>query len=103
MPDIFFLPVILIMIVCFVLVPVIAKIKSEMDGSKTVSKKTDSGKPRDYHREVDAIHITTDAASERQRRLDQLKSLYECGMMERYEYQERCASVEADYNRGYHR
>ena len=50
-----------------------------------------------YNREVDAIHITSDAASERQRRLDQLKSLYEAGMMEKEEYWERREGVEADY------
>lgn len=50
-----------------------------------------------YNREVDEIHITSDAASERQRRLDQLKSLYEAGMMEKEEYWERRESVEADY------
>ena len=50
-----------------------------------------------YNREVDAIHITSDAAGERQRRLDQLKSLYEAGMMEKEEYWERREAVEADY------
>ena len=38
-----------------------------------------------------------DAVSERKHRLDQLKSLYEAGMMERDEYNERVEAVEADY------
>ena len=49
-----------------------------------------------YNRQVHQMH-TKDAASERRHRLDQLKSLYEAGMMEKDEYYERVEAVEADY------
>ena len=53
-----------------------------------------------YDRQVHQMH-TKDAASERKHRLDQLKSLYEAGMMEKDEYLERVESVEADYRGRY--
>ena len=46
------------------------------------------------------MHVK-DAAGERKHRLDQLKSLYEAGMMERDEYNERVEAVEADYRGRY--
>ncbi len=103
MGEIFpFLMIVVIMGICVVLVSIIARVKAEFDGNKAAPKHN-AGKTRGYNREVDAIHLTTDASSERTRRLDQLKSLYESGMMERDEYLERCASVEEDFRRGYRR
>ncbi|MBR5309496.1 MAG: hypothetical protein IKU42_00015 [Oscillospiraceae bacterium] len=49
-----------------------------------------------YDRNVHHMH-TKDAATERRHRLDQLKSLYEAGMMEKDEYYERVEAVETDY------
>ena len=54
---------------------------------------------RKYDREVDSIHITSDIETERRRRLDQLKSLYEAGMMESDEYYERRQGIEDDFRR----
>ena len=54
---------------------------------------------RRYDREVDSIHITSDIETERRRRLDQLKSLYEAGMMESDEYYERRQGIEDDFRR----
>ncbi len=99
MKDLFFIFIPLIVAgILMVTVPVISELKNKAAGS--VKPKQQSGKGRTYNREVDSIHITTDAATERRRRLDQLKSLYEAGMMERDEYDERCADVEADFARG---
>lgn len=53
--------------------------------------------PKGYNREVNSIHNTTDAPTERRHRLEQLKSLYEAGMMEHDEYIERVNGVESDY------
>lgn len=97
-----FFPIVIVLIVCFVVVPVVARAKAEMSG-KTQTPNRPANKNRAYNREVDSIHITTDAATERRRRLDQLKSLYDSGMMEKDEYLERCASVEDDFRGNYRR
>ena len=91
----------------FILVPIffliffgsaIVAVVSKFKGSSDTQK--NSAQSRSFNREVDSIHITSDAATERRRRLDQLKSLYDAGMMEKAEYLERCEGVEADFNRG---
>lgn len=92
-----FIPVIIVVGILMVAVPIVSELKNKASGNQ---KKTQPGRNRSFNREVDSIHITTDAATERRRRLDQLKSLYEAGMMEREEYEERCADVEADFSRG---
>ncbi|MBQ7938372.1 MAG: hypothetical protein IJ283_07770 [Oscillospiraceae bacterium] len=97
MEDILFLiPPVFVIIVIFVLVPILNIAKK---GSAPTVKKA----PQDlrYNRQADAIHTTRDAAAERRHRLDQLKSLYEAGMMEKDEYNERVESVEADYRGRY--
>ena len=66
---------------------------SAFGGSSSAKKHTTDSR---YNRQVHQMHIK-DADAERQHRLDQLKSLYEAGMMERDEYEERVAGVEADY------
>lgn len=85
-------PVIIIIIIS-IAVPLV-NMFSKTFGDSSKSKK----QPQDarYSRQVHQMHIK-DAAGERQHRLDQLKSLYQAGMMERDEYEERVASVEADY------
>lgn len=93
-----FMPILVVVGILFVAVPIVAEIKNKTAGGG--KQRTQNGKNRAYNREVDSIHITTDAVTERRRRLDQLKSLYEAGMMERDEYDERCADVEADFSRG---
>ena len=100
MGDLIFilLPVIIVAGILLIVVPIATEIKNKSAGGS--QQKHQNGKNRTYNREVDAIHITTDAATERRRRLDQLKSLYDAGMMEREEYDERCADVEADFSRG---
>ncbi len=100
MGDLIFilLPVIIVAGILLIVVPIAAEIKNKSAGGS--QQKHQNGKNRTYNREVDAIHITTDAATERRRRLDQLKSLYDAGMMEREESDERCADVEADFSRG---
>ena len=87
---------IIFLIIFFIGTGLFTSVRSFFKKTETPAKKKErSG----YQREVDAIHITSDAATERQRRLDQLKSLYEAGMMEKDEYWERRESVEADYRR----
>lgn len=93
-----FMPLIIVAGILLVAVPVLTELKNKATGAG--KPRQQGGKGRTYNREVDSIHITTDAATERRRRLDQLKSLYEAGMMERNEYDERCADVEADFARG---
>ena len=93
-----FLPLIIVTGFLLVAVPVVTELNNKAAGAG--KPRQQGGKSRTYNREVDSIHITTDAATERRRRLDQLKSLYDAGMMERDEYDERCAEVEADFSRG---
>lgn len=93
-----FMPLIIVTGILLVAVPVVTELKNKAAGAGKPQQH--GGKSRTYNREVDSIHITTDAATERRRRLDQLKSLYDAGMMERDEYDERCAEVEADFSRG---
>lgn len=103
MNDIFFFfPIVIVLIVCFVVVPVVARARAERGGQSSPNNSQRS-KNASYNREVDSIHITSDAATERRRRLDQLQSLYESGMMEKDEYLERCASVEEDFRGKYRR
>ena len=93
-----FMPLIIVTGILLVAVPVVTELKNKAAGEG--KPRQQGGTSRTYNREVDSIHITTDAATERRRRLDQLKSLYDAGMMERDEYDERCAEVEADFSRG---
>ena len=93
-----FMPLIIVTGILLVAVPVVTELKNKAAGAGKPQQQ--GGKSRTYNREVDSIHITTDAATERRRRLDQLKSLYDAGMMKRDEYDERCAEVEADFSRG---
>ncbi len=94
MNDFVFLFPIIVLVLAFFAAGVLPFVKTfNKKEEKPARRKDRSG----YQREIDKIHITSDAATERQRRLDQLKSLYEAGMMERDEYWERRESVEADY------
>lgn len=55
--------------------------------------------PREYSREVKEIH-QTDPAESYQRRMDQLRALFQNGMMERDEFEDRKADIEQDYRQG---
>lgn len=90
--GIIFVPVVIFLLISFVAVPLINMFKGTFGDSAPKKHSTDAR----YNRQVHQMHIK-DAAGERQHRLDQLKSLYEAGMMERDEYEERVAGVEADY------
>lgn len=88
-----FVPVIIIMVVAFIAAPLINMFKGAFGESSGTEKRQKDAK---YSRQVHQMHVK-DAAGERRHRLDQLKSLYEAGMMERDEYNERVAAVEEDY------
>ena len=91
-----FLPLFVVgLIVYFVAIPLINMFKNTFG---------DSSAPKGHHRQdtrytrtASSIHKTKTAEEERIHYLDQLKSLYDAGMMERDEYNERVAAVEADY------
>ena len=91
--EIIFVSIVIIMIISFVAVPLINMFKNTFGSSSSPKKNTHDAR---YNRQVHQMHIK-DAGTERQHRLDQLKSLYDAGMMERDEYEERVAGVEADY------
>jgi hypothetical protein len=98
MADLFmFFPIIIILIIGFVAAPLIKMFTGAFGESNTAQKQSKDAR---YDRQVHQMH-TKDAASERKHRLDQLKSLYEAGMMEKDEYLERVESVEADYRGRY--
>ena len=98
MEDLFmFFPIIIIAIIGFVAAPLIKMFTGAFGESNPAQKQSKDAR---YDRQVHQMH-TKDAASERKHRLDQLKSLYEAGMMEKDEYLERVESVEADYRGRY--
>lgn len=98
MADLFmFFPIIIIAIIGFFAVPLIKMFTGVFGESNTAQKQSKDAR---YDRQVHQMH-TKDASSERKHRLDQLKSLYEAGMMEKDEYLERVESVEADYRGRY--
>lgn len=84
---------IIILIGFAVAAPLIKMFINTFGESSPAKKHTNDAR---YNRQVHQMHIK-DAGTERQHRLDQLKSLYDAGMMERDEYEERVAGVEADY------
>ena len=86
-------PLIIFVVISSVAVPLINMFKNAFGDSETQKKDPQDAK---YSRQVHQMHVK-DAAGERTHRLDQLKSLYEAGMMEKEEYLERVAGVEADY------
>ncbi len=88
-----------VLIFLFVAVTIIVSVISTVIGLIKKSGAVTSSKPHShpsFGRQVDAMHVK-DAGDERRHRLDQLASLYKAGMMERDEYEERVACVEADY------
>lgn len=91
-------PLIIVAGVAFIGAPLFNMFIKTFGNSSSGNKKVQDAK---YDRRVDSIHITRDAEAERAHRLEQLRSLYHAGMMERDEYNERVAAVEADY-RGRH-
>ena len=98
MDDLFmFFPIIIIAIIGFFAAPLIKMFTGVFGESNTAQKQSKDAR---YDRQVHQMH-TKDASSERKHRLDQLKSLYEAGMMEKDEYLERVESVEADYRGRY--
>ncbi len=84
-----------VIVLAFVAVPVLLRELYVKNNKKPLPKNN----IRKYDREVDSIHITSDIETERRRRLDQLKSLYEAGMMESDEYYERKQGIEDDFRR----
>ncbi len=95
---IIFLPIVIILIIVFIAAPLVNMFKNTFGGSSSSS--ANQTKDAKYSRQVHQMHVK-DAAGERKHRLDQLKSLYEAGMMERDEYNERVEAVEADYRGRY--
>ena len=92
-----FLPVIIIAIIGFVAMPLIKMFTGTFGDSAPEQKPQ---KDQKYNRQVHQMHAK-DAASERKHYLDQLKSLYEAGMMERDEYNERVEALETEYRGRY--
>ena len=92
-----FLPIVFVAVIGMIAAPLINMFKNTF-GESTAQKKN----PQDtkYSRQVHQMHVK-DAEGERRHRLDQLKSLYQAGMMEKDEYLERVEAVEADYRGRY--
>ena len=92
-----FLPVVIVAAIVLLAAPLMKMFANTFGDSS--SPKTQQ-KDAKYNRQVHQMHAK-DAASERKHYLDQLKSLYEAGMMEREEYNERVAAIEAEYRGRY--
>ncbi|MBR2640802.1 MAG: hypothetical protein IKL57_06530 [Oscillospiraceae bacterium] len=86
------IPVIIMAVAVFAAAPLINMFKGAFGESSGQTHQKDAK----YSRQVHQMHVK-DAEGERRHRLDQLKSLYEAGMMERDEYNERVAAVETEY------
>lgn len=84
---------IIIIVIAFVASPLIKMFKDTFSDSSAAKKQPQDAK---YTRQVHQMHVK-DAAGERRHRLDQLKSLYDAGMMEKDEYDERVSAVEEEY------
>ncbi len=98
MGDIFiFLPAVIIAVIVFAVMPLIKMFTNTFGDSSPDQKQPKNEK---YNRQVHQMHAK-DAASERKHYLDQLKSLYDAGMMERDEYNERVEAIEAEYRGRY--
>ncbi|HNW05065.1 MAG TPA: hypothetical protein PKI76_06740 [Oscillospiraceae bacterium] len=94
-------PVVLILAVVAALA---AKKQKERDAASGRKYTRSSGgvrgyAPTEYSREVKEIH-QTDPTESYQRRMDQLRALFQNGMMERDEYEDRKADIEQDYRQG---
>ncbi|HXK77353.1 MAG TPA: hypothetical protein PKY19_02585 [Oscillospiraceae bacterium] len=92
-----FLPAVLI----FVAVAVIAAKKLKQRDAASGKKYAQTGgaqhyTPKEYSREVNEIH-QTDPGEDYRRRMDQLRALFQNGMMERKEFEDRKADIEEDY------
>ena len=92
-----FLPLVVVLIIGFAAAPLINMFKNTFGDSETPKSGSKDAK---YSRQVHQMHIK-DAEGERKHRLDQLKSLYQAGMMEKDEYLERIEAIEADYRGRY--
>ena len=92
-----FLPVVIIAVIGFAVMPLIKMFAGTFgDSSPSANQPKDSK----YNRQVHQMHAK-DAASERKHYLDQLKALYDAGMMERDEYNERVEAIETEYSGKY--
>ena len=89
---IIFLPVIIIAVIGFVAAPLFKMFTNTFGETQSEKPSADAK----YNRQVHQMHAK-DAASERKHYLDQLKSLYEAGMMEKDEYLERIEALENEY------
>ncbi len=99
----FLLPVVLIMAGASAFA---AKKQKERDASSGKKYTKTSGgvqgyAPKEYSREVKEIH-QTDPTESYQRRMDQLRALFQNGMMDRDEFEDRKADIEQDYRQGMH-
>ncbi len=86
-------PMLIVVVVGLVATPLVNMFKNAFGEEQP---KKNNHRHASFGRQVDEMHIK-DANAERRHRLDQLKSLYESGMMERDEYEERVECVEMDY------
>lgn len=91
---ILFAPVFLVVFFGLIIVPLATALKKGGGGPSDKNNRRNTS----FGKQVNEIHVK-DAATERKHRLDQLKSLYEAGMMERDEYDERVSCVEEEYSR----
>lgn len=92
-----FLPVAIVVIIGVVGAPLIKMFANTFGDAETPKNAPKDAK---YNRQVHQMHVK-DASAERKHYLDQLKSLYQAGMMEKDEYLERVEAVEAEYRGRY--
>ena len=114
-PGIFaaLVPVIIIPVVIIIMLAVVRVLRDALSGGKgqnasggdipyrqqgNRSKAAYNGEKR-YARQVHEMH-RGDPREEYSRRMEQLRNLYNSGMMERDEFEERKAAIEDDYRNG---
>ncbi|HPD89430.1 MAG TPA: hypothetical protein PLU75_08185 [Oscillospiraceae bacterium] len=95
-----FLPAILIFVAVAAIAAKRLKQRDDTSGKKPAQAGgVQSYTPKGYSREVKEIH-QTDPEENYRRRMEQLRALFQNGMMERDEFEDRKAEIEEDYRQG---
>ncbi len=96
-----FLPAVLIFVVVAVLAANRLKQRDAASGKKYAQSAggVQNYTPKEYSREVKEIH-QTDPEEDYRHRMEQLRALFQNGMMEREEFEDRKAEIEEDYRQG---
>lgn len=97
-----FLPAVLIFVVVAILAATRLKQRDAASGKKYAQSSggVQNYTPKEYSREVKEIH-QTDPGEDYRHQIEQLRALFQNGMMDRGEFEDRKAEIEWDYRQGF--